>query len=213
MVSPAPGEKLPIGAQFSHEEGFVATVLEKDAEGAGLVAFATAKGESIVDVANRLGEVPLPPYIQRPEHTPTERIADLSRYQTVYADRGRQVAVAAPTAGLHFTPELITQLSNAGVKSADVTLHVGLGTFKPIATETIQAHSRFTANVTSFRSPPKKPSSALRRGAASRSELPRSVRWKITWPGMTRRFRLLGHTCGSPGCSFIHPARFGASTR
>jgi S-adenosylmethionine:tRNA ribosyltransferase-isomerase len=140
-----PGKKLPPGAIFGIAGAFTATVLEKDGEGAARIAFDCAPGPdgtpaTIVAVANRLGEVPLPPYIQR-QHTAEERRADLERYQTIYADRARQVAAAAPTAGLHFTPELIASLAAAGVRTADVTLHVGLGTFKPIATDTVEAHA------------------------------------------------------------------------
>ena len=88
--------------------------------------------------ANRAGDVPLPPYIERKDDSRREE--DRERYQTVYADRGRQVAVAAPTAGLHFTPALLERIGAAGVGTADLTLHVGLGTFRPIATETIEEH-------------------------------------------------------------------------
>lgn len=137
-----PGKKLPIGATFGVRGAFTATVLEKDAEGAARVVFDCdpAAGEDIVAVANRLGEVPLPPYIER-QHTPAERAVDLERYQTVYADRARQVAAAAPTAGLHFTPELLSRLAASGAVTADLTLHVGLGTFKPIAADTIEHHA------------------------------------------------------------------------
>jgi S-adenosylmethionine:tRNA ribosyltransferase-isomerase len=140
-----PGKKLPPGAIFGIAGAFTATVLEKDGEGAARIAFDCAPGPdgtpaTIVAVANRLGEVPLPPYIQR-QHTAEERRADLERYQTIYADRARQVAAAAPTAGLHFTPELLAALAAQGVRTADLTLHVGLGTFKPIATDTIEAHA------------------------------------------------------------------------
>jgi S-adenosylmethionine:tRNA ribosyltransferase-isomerase len=135
-----PGKKLPVGATFGIPGAFTGTVREKDSEGAARVTFACESAPDIVAVANQVGEVPLPPYIER-QHTPEERSADLERYQTVYADRARQVAAAAPTAGLHFTPELLARLQAAGVRSADLTLHVGLGTFKPIATDTIEAHA------------------------------------------------------------------------
>lgn len=135
-----PGKKLPPGATFGIAGAFTGTVREKDSEGAARVTFACHSAPSIVAVANAVGEVPLPPYIER-QHTPEERAADLERYQTVYADRARQVAAAAPTAGLHFTPELLARLQAAGVRSADLTLHVGLGTFKPIATGSIEEHA------------------------------------------------------------------------
>jgi S-adenosylmethionine:tRNA ribosyltransferase-isomerase len=118
---------------------FAGEIIGREADGSALVRFATARGEPIAAVANRLGEVPLPPYINRPDHA--QRHGDLERYQTVYADRARQVAVAAPTAGLHFTPELLAQLSSQGVRTADLTLHVGVGTFKPITTATVEAHA------------------------------------------------------------------------
>ncbi len=136
-----PGKKLPVGARFSREDGFRATVLEKDAEGCARISFETTGGESIVAVANRLGAVPLPPYITRDDPQGAARASDLERYQTVYAQRDRQVAVAAPTAGLHFTPELLATLREAGIATADVTLHVGLGTFKPISTPTVEEHA------------------------------------------------------------------------
>jgi S-adenosylmethionine:tRNA ribosyltransferase-isomerase len=135
-----PGKKLPVGASFGIAGAFTGTVREKDAEGAARVTFACHSAPNIVAVANAVGEVPLPPYIER-QHTPEERAADLERYQTVYADRRRQVAAAAPTAGLHFTPELLEKLAAAGVRSADLTLHVGLGTFKPIATASVEEHA------------------------------------------------------------------------
>jgi S-adenosylmethionine:tRNA ribosyltransferase-isomerase len=134
-----PGRKLPVGATFGREGGFTATVLAKEGDGAARVAFTTPGGESIVAVANRLGEVPLPPYIPR-RRTGDERRLDLERYQTVYADRAHQVAVAAPTAGLHFTPELLAGLAAGGLRFADLTLHVGPGTFRPITAETIEQH-------------------------------------------------------------------------
>ncbi|MFT3867837.1 MAG: tRNA preQ1(34) S-adenosylmethionine ribosyltransferase-isomerase QueA [Nibricoccus sp.] len=135
-----PGKKLPVGATFSHGGTFTGEILEKFEDGSACVRFATEHDEPIAEVANRLGQIPLPPYIER-EGTPAERAHDLERYQTVYANRARQVAVAAPTAGLHFTPELLAKLQNAGVGTAEVTLHVGLGTFKPITASTIEDHA------------------------------------------------------------------------
>jgi S-adenosylmethionine:tRNA ribosyltransferase-isomerase len=135
-----PGRKLPVGAHFAAANGaFAAEVLAWDEDGTAVVRFATANGESVVEVARRTGDIPLPPYIQRPDVS--QREIDRQRYQTVYADAARPVAVAAPTAGLHFTPELLAALEQQGVPSFDLTLHVGLGTFRPVATDTIEAHA------------------------------------------------------------------------
>ncbi len=141
-----PGKKLPVGATFAHPSGaFSGEIVAKEPDGAVLVRLNVPGGESIQAIANRLGDVPLPPYIARTGDSPAgheaQRARDLVRYQTVYADPARQVAVAAPTAGLHFTPELLATLSSQGVRTADVTLHVGLGTFKPITTDTIETHA------------------------------------------------------------------------
>jgi S-adenosylmethionine:tRNA ribosyltransferase-isomerase len=133
-----PGKKLPVGATFGREGFFNATVLEKTADGLVRVGFDLADGD-ILEIANRIGEMPLPPYISGHD-TDAARALDRERYQTVYADRAHQVAAAAPTAGLHFTPELLAQLAGQGVKFADLTLHVGLGTFRPIATAHIEDH-------------------------------------------------------------------------
>ena len=134
-----PGKKLPVGATFAHETGaFSGEIVSKETDGSTLVKFTTRDGEPITAVASRLGDVPLPPYIARADDS--RRAEDLERYQTVYADRTHPVAVAAPTAGLHFTPELLAKLGGQGVRTAEVTLHVGLGTFKPITTENIEAH-------------------------------------------------------------------------
>ena len=82
--------------------------------------------------------VPLPPYIERTDAS--SRATDLERYQTVYAEKSRQVAVAAPTAGLHFTPELLAGLAAQGIGTADVTLHVNAGTFLPVKVDDISEH-------------------------------------------------------------------------
>ncbi len=134
-----PGKKLPVSAQFGLAGFFTGTVQEKTEDGPARVNFATTDGD-ILAVANRIGEMPLPPYITE-RHSDSERIFDRQRYQTVYADRAKQVAAAAPTAGLHFTPELLAQLSSSGVNFAELTLHVGLGTFRPITTEQVEDHA------------------------------------------------------------------------
>src|SRR5207249_1791749 len=80
-----------------------------------------------------LGHVPLPPYISR-----EDRNADRERYQTVYArERG---SIAAPTAGLHFTPEILSRMKERGIETAEITLHVGLGTFQPVRVEKVEEH-------------------------------------------------------------------------
>ena len=83
------------------------------------------------EILDRLGQMPLPPYI-------THQLEDKNRYQTVYAKHSG--SAAAPTAGLHFTPELLEEIKESGVEIAHVTLHVGLGTFRPVKVENIQEH-------------------------------------------------------------------------
>lgn len=134
-----PGKKLPVGATFGLDSLFTATVQEKTEDGLARVAFVTP-GDNILGVANRIGEMPLPPYIANRDNDAARSI-DRDRYQTVYADRGHQVAAAAPTAGLHFTPELLAAVAQQGVTLADLTLHVGLGTFRPIASTHVEEHA------------------------------------------------------------------------
>jgi len=95
--------------------------------------------DAATDVLGRVGETPLPPYIRRDDETPADqRGEDVARYQTVFAKTPG--AVAAPTAGLHFTPELMARIADRGVAFADVTLHVGLGTFQPVEVEDLADH-------------------------------------------------------------------------
>ncbi len=141
-----PGRKLPVGATFAHGTGaFSGAIVAREPDGSAVVTFTVPDGRPILELANELGDVPLPPYIERSETADAahaaQRALDRERYQTVYADRTRQVAVAAPTAGLHFTPELLATLAARGIGTADSTLHVGLGTFKPIATATVEEHA------------------------------------------------------------------------
>jgi S-adenosylmethionine:tRNA ribosyltransferase-isomerase len=104
-------------------------VIEKDPGGRHRLRFA----EPVEPHLDRLGHVPLPPYIERAD-TPEDR----ERYQTVYADKPG--AVAAPTAGLHFSEDLLAQLAAAGIETVRLTLHVGPGTFKPVTVERIEDH-------------------------------------------------------------------------
>jgi S-adenosylmethionine:tRNA ribosyltransferase-isomerase len=93
-----------------------------------------AAGGSTIDILSRIGRTPLPPYI----HRQSDRAEDRARYQTVFASRPG--AVAAPTAGLHFTPELLAELRGRGIEQARVTLHVGLGTFEPVRELVVEQH-------------------------------------------------------------------------
>lgn len=135
-----PGKRLPVGATFSLEDEFSATVRAKQEDGVAQVEFTPHRPEqSMIEIANRCGQMPLPPYISRQSGDGRQE-ADLERYQTIYADKSRQVAVAAPTAGLHFTPEVLNGVTQLGVEINEVTLHVGLGTFRPVTTELITDH-------------------------------------------------------------------------
>ena len=125
-----PGRKARPGTKVSFGNGLLTgEILEIAEEGNRLVQF-TYEGifEEILD---RLGQMPLPPYI-------THQLKDKSRYQTVYARHSG--SAAAPTAGLHFTPELLQTIEDKGINIARVTLHVGLGTFRPVKAEEITEH-------------------------------------------------------------------------
>ncbi len=136
-----PAKRLKIGASFGVENSFRATVLEKFEDGRAVVKFDTADGGSVVAMSEKIGVVPLPPYIARDQHSPDyDRGFDNRRYETVYADPSKRVAAAAPTAGLHFTPELIDTLKSRGNGFFDLTLHVGIGTFQPLKSEVVEDH-------------------------------------------------------------------------
>jgi S-adenosylmethionine:tRNA ribosyltransferase-isomerase len=128
-----PGRKIGIGEHLYFGEGreLVAEVVNREEFGERRVRFAPVA--DFFEVIGRLGHVPLPPYIAR-----DDRPADQDRYQTVYArERG---SVAAPTAGLHFTPDILAQLHQKGIETAELTLHVGLGTFQPVRAESVEEH-------------------------------------------------------------------------
>jgi S-adenosylmethionine:tRNA ribosyltransferase-isomerase len=127
-----PGRKIPVGETIvfgDHE-------LEARVEGRGEYGLRILRFNSPTgfhETLGRLGHIPLPPYIKREDEP-----ADRERYQTVYAKQGS--AVAAPTAGLHFTPEILQRVRDRGVEIAEITLDVGLGTFEPIRTEQLEDH-------------------------------------------------------------------------
>lgn len=128
-----PGKRLPIGKVVSFEEGVFAEVVDKLADGKVVLHFQFEGGlDTVID---RIGRTPLPPYIKR---DPAALDRDRERYQTVYAkERG---AIAAPTAGLHFTPEVFDELGKIGVEVMEITLHVGYGTFEPVRAEVLSEH-------------------------------------------------------------------------
>lgn len=127
-----PGRKIGVGEKlFFGNDELIAEVVGRGTFGERRIRFDPAP--DFFERVERLGHVPLPPYIAR-----EDRSGDRERYQTVYArERG---SVAAPTAGLHFTPEILGRLAERGIETAEVTLHVGLGTFQPVRVEKVEEH-------------------------------------------------------------------------
>ena len=128
-----PGKRAKLGARFVFGDVLSAEVVGMAEEGNRIVRFSydEARYGSIYAVLDEVGNMPLPPYI-------TKRLEEKDRYQTVYAKT--EGSAAAPTAGLHFTPELLAKLREKGVEIAEVTLHVGLGTFRPVKVDRIEEH-------------------------------------------------------------------------
>ena len=131
-----PGQKMKVGARAIFGEGddqLHLEVLDRKFHGRRTVRLHAAGPHDVDTVVDRIGQTPLPPYIKRSADR-----ADRERYQTIFARvRG---SIAAPTAGLHFTPELMTRLASAGVDQTEVTLHVGYGTFQPIRVDWVEDH-------------------------------------------------------------------------
>ena len=125
-----PGRKLKPGAQVSFGEGRLTATVEAEVSGGNRLVRFHYQG-IFLEVLEELGKMPLPPYIK-------EELQDNERYQPVYSKING--SAAAPTAGLHFTPELLQQIQEMGVKLCYVTLHVGLGTFRPVKAEDISEH-------------------------------------------------------------------------
>ncbi len=128
-----PAKRLKIGKRIDFGEGLTAEVLEKTSEGRVILKFDSS--EDFDEIIDKIGQTPLPPYIKREDGDLDE---DRGRYQTVYAkERG---AIAAPTAGLHFTPDILDEIKSNGVGITEITLHVGYGTFEPVRVEDLSDH-------------------------------------------------------------------------
>jgi len=132
-----PGRKIGVGERlfFGEQDELQAEVLTRAEFGERHIRFQQVfhSGDDFLAVLDRIGHVPLPPYIARPDSA-----QDRERYQTVYAQhRG---SVAAPTAGLHFTPEILDRIRQRGIETAEITLHVGLGTFQPVHADQVEDH-------------------------------------------------------------------------
>ncbi|HEY3297625.1 MAG TPA: tRNA preQ1(34) S-adenosylmethionine ribosyltransferase-isomerase QueA [Armatimonadota bacterium] len=131
-----PGRRVDVGTTINFPDGLRADVVERTASGGRILDFGNAPGTD--EAIRRHGEVPLPPYI-------TTALGDASRYQTVYAELPG--SAAAPTAGFHFTPNLLSRIRGMGVETAFVTLHVGIATFRPVRTENIEEHEMHTERI------------------------------------------------------------------
>lgn len=126
-----PGRKMRRGSKVLFGGGKLVAEIGDTTDAGGRVVNFTWEGESFEAVLNELGEMPLPPYIH-------EKLENRERYQTVYAKE--EGSAAAPTAGLHFTPELLDRIRAMGVEVIPVLLHVGLGTFRPVKAENVEEH-------------------------------------------------------------------------
>ncbi len=130
-VITGPGRRAKVGARFSFGDGILKAEILEVLENGNRLAHFSYEGDTIFPVLEKVGEMPLPHYI-------TEKLMDGERYQTVYSKN--LGSAAAPTAGLHFTPELLERIRAKGVQIGFVTLHVGIGTFRPVKADNIEDH-------------------------------------------------------------------------
>jgi S-adenosylmethionine:tRNA ribosyltransferase-isomerase len=174
-----PGRKIGVGERlfFGDHDELQAEVMARRSFGERRIRFSPAS--DFFGTVESIGHVPLPPYIARPD-----RAADRERYQTVYArERG---SVAAPTAGLHFTPEILARTRERGIETVEITLHVGLGTFQPVRVEKVEDHKLHSERYT------------ISPEAASRIEEARKKGRRIVAIGTTS-VRTLEHMAGAGG--------------
>lgn len=125
-----PAKRLKIGSHISFGDGRLKAIIKEELDHGGRIVEFSYEG-IFLEVLESLGEMPLPPYIH-------EKLEDRDRYQTVYAKENG--SAAAPTAGLHFTEELLSKIEAKGVKLVYLTLHVGLGTFRPVSVDNVEEH-------------------------------------------------------------------------
>lgn len=135
-----PGRKLRFGSVFGLSGHYSARVIEPASNSVSRVEIMPdSHGQSVLDLTEQIGSTPLPPYIRRNSKTPL-RGQDTIDYQTRYADPAKRVAAAAPTAGLHFSDNVLSALKHRRHLSYNLTLHIGLGTFQPIKTDVVEEH-------------------------------------------------------------------------
>ena len=135
-----PAKRLKTGKKIIFSENFTAQVLDRTEEGRVVLEF-SANGD-FDSVLDEIGKTPLPPYIRRDDDDDFDK--DRERYQTVFAQK--RGAIAAPTAGLHFTPQILDEIKNIGATVAEITLHVGYGTFEPVRVEDLSEHKVLPEN-------------------------------------------------------------------
>ena len=197
-----PGQKLKPGARvvFEGARTLHGEILERRFHGRRLIRLWTDDGCSVDEVVDAIGHVPLPPYIKRDDQ-PDDR----DRYQTIFArSRG---SVAAPTAGLHFSPALVAACAARGVEIAEITLHVGYGTFQPVRVEQVEDHRVEPERYEIDRAAAETITTALREGGgSSRWGRRRRARSK-PWRAEARRPRLCRARDG-PTCSSTPAFRF-----
>lgn len=132
------GRKIKEGLIFEFDDGLEAEVVKKKENELWLLKF-NKKGESFLKTIDTIGKIPLPPYIEN-VRSEKQVANDKEDYQTIYANKNKSASVAAPTAGLHFSEELLEKIREMGISMEYVTLHVGMGTFAPVKSEDISQH-------------------------------------------------------------------------
>ena len=138
-----PAKKIRLGDMVSFYKGFSGEVVGVSSEGRRILRFSS---ENVLSELKKIGYAPLPPYIKRRTKEESLRTLDITRYQTVFAKK--EGAIAAPTAGLHFTPGILEEVRARGVAIAEITLYVGLATFQPVRVKKVEDHQMLEENYT-----------------------------------------------------------------